>query len=147
MEIACGGKNEREGPAGMAGKGGRMFRSVSCVVALVALAGCATATDPAVKPGDPAYVALQRHDWQAASVALKTVMAAHPHDPYVQLDLGLAYQMSGRMDLAEPLYRAAMIDGRGVMPAATATDRTAGMSLDQIACENLKAGLQNANAC
>jgi len=124
-----------------------MFRNFYCVVGLIAVAGCATTPDPAIKPGDPAYVALQRHDWQGAEVALKAVVSAHPHDPYAQLDLAFAYQMTGRMDLAEPLYRAAMVDGRGVMPATTASDRTAGMSLDQIACENLKAGLQNANAC
>ncbi|HEY8698186.1 MAG TPA: hypothetical protein VIM02_11235 [Rhizomicrobium sp.] len=113
-------------------------------VVVLGLAGCA---ETVVTPGDPGFVALSNGDYEKARDAFVVEYAAHPNDPFVQLDLGLAYQNLGRMDLAEPLYRQVMVDGRGVVPMTTTTNQSAGMPLDQIACRNLKVGLHNPNAC
>ncbi len=71
----------------------------------------------------------------------------HPNDPLVQLDLGLSYQKLGRMDLAEPLYREAMVGGTNIIPDVTTTDQSRGLTVAVIACNNLKFGLQDAGAC
>jgi hypothetical protein len=122
--------------------------SRSCAAAALLLAGCAASGPPAgISPSDPGYLALERGDYEAAKVAFTAELASHPNNPYIQLDLALAQQKTGHMDLAEPLYRAVLVTGRGVYPSAITTDTAAGMSLDQIACENLRAGLGNPKAC
>lgn len=123
---------------------------LSCAAAgaALALSACASnGSQPAVTPSDPGYVALERGDYETARAAFTKEVAAHPNDPYLQLNLALADQMTGHMDQAEPLYRAVLASGRGLYPGAITTDGAAGMSLDQIACQNLRAGLRNPNAC
>jgi len=118
---------------------------------LILLAGCAsnpndgnqTASDdpPVVSTNEPGFVALMNGDNATAAVDMQADEAKHPNDPYAQLDLGLAYQREGRMDLAEPQYRRAMADGEHAMPVQTTTEWSKGMSVAQIACENLSIGL------
>lgn len=109
---------------------------------LVLLAGCTSGTpaDP-VSSQTPGFIALQKGDNATAVKDLKADNANTPHSAYDELDLGLAYQRQGRMDLAEPLYRRAMTDGNNVKPTATTTQWSKDMTVSQIACENLSIGL------
>jgi len=122
---------------------------------LVLLAGCAsnpssssTSTDSTttaqadpVNANTPGFIALENGDNATAVADLQADSAQHPRSPYDELDLGLAYQREGRMDRAEPLYRQAMVDGTDTHPALTTTEWSKGMTVAQIACENLSIGL------
>jgi hypothetical protein len=90
---------------------------------------------------------LQTGNYVAARDELAPLQAESPHDPYLELDLGWAYQNLGRMDLAEPLYRGALTDGRNIVPAQTTNPDFQGKTIAEIACANLKAGLNNPSAC
>jgi hypothetical protein len=115
------------------------------VVALgVALSRCAS---PGVNAVDPGFSALLAKDYATARDDFLPEQARYPHDPYLQLDLGLAYQGLGQMDLAEPLYRQAMIDGKNAIPVTTTNPDDAGKTIATIACENLKVGLSAPTAC
>jgi len=109
---------------------------------LVLLSGCVAAVpgDP-VSSQTPGFVALQKGDNATAVADLSVDNANTPHSPYDELDLGLAYQRQGRMDLAEPLYRQAMTDGNDTHPSITTTQWSKNMTVGQIACENLSIGL------
>jgi len=117
-----------------------IFGLGTAVGALVLLAACSTA-------GDPGYDALAQGDYVKARDILAPAQAQAPHDPYLQLDLGWAYQNLGRMDMAEPLYRGAMVDGQSAVAVRTTNPDQAGKTVAMIACENLRAGLNNAGAC
>jgi len=109
---------------------------------LVLLAGCSSGTpaDP-VSSQTPGFVALENGQNGTATKDLRADNANTPHSAYDELDLGLAYQRQGRMDLAEPLYRRAMADGHDVHPSVTTTQWSKDMTVEQIACENLIIGL------
>jgi hypothetical protein len=96
---------------------------------------------------DPGYRALDAGDYGKARDVFAPAQAESPHDPYLQLDLGLAYQGLGQMNMAEPLYRQVLVDGRGVIPAVTTNPADAGRDLAYIACQNLRVGLKSNSAC
>jgi hypothetical protein len=121
------------------------FRIAALMVIAVATAGCSESVG--VDPNSQAYKALDAHDYAAARSAFASDYAKNPHDPFVELNLGAAYQNLGRMDLAEPFYRGVMADGKGIKPEATTNPSDAGKTLDQIACTNLRMGLGNPSAC
>jgi outer membrane protein OmpA-like peptidoglycan-associated protein len=100
-----------------------------------------------VHVSDGAYQDLKDGRWDRARDGFVDALARHPDDPLVKLDLGLSYQKLGRMDLAEPLYRDAMISGTQLVPDVTTTDESRGLTVAVIACDNLKYGLQDSNAC
>lgn len=95
----------------------------------------------------PGYEELAQGNYAAARDELAPLQAESPHDPYLELNLGWAYQNLGRMDLAEPLYRGALADGQNVLPAQTTNPAFQGKSVADIACANLRAGLNNPGAC
>ncbi len=130
----------------------RMIAIKALPLTLVLLAGCASnqsssnSTDTAsagdpVNANTPGFIALENGDNATAIRDLQADNAQMPHSPYDELDLGLAYQRVGRMDKAEPLYRQAMIDGTDTHPTQTTTEWSKGMTVAQIACENLSIGL------
>ena len=112
----------------------------SLMAAGLVLAACATAADPG-------YDALAQGNYAKARDLLAPEQAQSPHDPYLELDLGWAYQNLGRMDLAEPLYRGAMADGGAAVAVEVSNPGSQGKTVATIACENLRAGLNNPNAC
>lgn len=93
------------------------------------------------------YKDLKAGHYNEARDGFSQDFAKYPDDPYVQLDLGLSYQMLGRMDQAEPLYRKALVGGGNITPADTTTKQSLGLNIASIACDNLKAGLKDPNAC
>jgi hypothetical protein len=124
----------------------RFSKRVIPISALAALmAGCATGSS--VTALDPGFQALSSGDYSKARDAFAAAQARSPNDPYLQLDLGTAYQGMGRMDLAEPLYRQVLVDGTNVVPAVTTNPGDVGKSLATIACENLRLGLNTDPGC
>jgi tetratricopeptide (TPR) repeat protein len=122
------------------------FGVMICIAALaVSAAGCSQ--NVGVDPSGQAYKALDAHDYGAAREAFAAAYAKDPHDPFVELDLGVAYQNLGRMDLAEPFYRGVIADGKGIKPVTTTNPSDAGKTLDQIACTNLRLGLNTDAGC
>ena len=113
--------------------------SATIVCTAVLFAGCAES--------NVGFNDLQKGDYAAARDQLAPLQAESPHDPYLELNLGWAYQNLGRMDLAEPLYRGALIDGRNIVPAQTTKPDFRGKTIAEIACANLRAGLNNPSAC
>jgi hypothetical protein len=51
----------------------------------------------------------------------------------VELNLAVSYQYLGRMDLAEPVYRGLLVEGRGVVPSTTMNATDSGKSLAEFA--------------
>ncbi len=94
-----------------------------------------------------AYQALTSGASSQAASDMASSGATTTRDPYFELDFGLTYQNAGRMDLAEPLYRAAIVDGGNVIPAFTTNSNDRGKTIAQIACENLRIGYQADNVC
>lgn len=91
---------------------------------------------------EQAFLALNAGDYAKARDLLVPLQAANPHDPYLELNLAVAYENLGHRDLAEPLYRSVLVDGRGVMPGDTTNPGDANKSLAGIACTNLMHGLK-----
>jgi tetratricopeptide (TPR) repeat protein len=116
-----------------------LFSAVLPIVALTPLAACTEKS--------AGYEDLAKGDYATARDELAPLAAQAPHDPYLELNLGWAYQNLGRMDLAEPLYRGAIADGRNVVPAETTNPDFQGKPIAAIACANLRAGLNNPAAC
>jgi hypothetical protein len=108
------------------------------------VSGCET---PGVDSVDPGFVALQAGDFARARDAFLPQHAKYPHDPYIELDLGLAYQGLGQMAEAGALYRDAMIDGRNAVPVTTTNPKDAGRTISEIACEDLKVASNLPDAC
>jgi Tfp pilus assembly protein PilF len=107
------------------------------------MAGCADQT-AGVSADDPGYVALQAKDYARARDAFSAALARKPHDPWIELDLGLSYQGLGQMDKAVPLYRQVLVDGKGVVPGTTTNNSSeGGRDLASIACDNLRLGGQS----
>ncbi|MGD0191524.1 MAG: hypothetical protein ABSD74_12355 [Rhizomicrobium sp.] len=105
----------------------------------LALAGCGT-PGASVTPDDPGFKAIATGDYSSSENEFQSELAKQPHDAYLELDLGVAYQNLGRLDLAEVVYREAMVDGKNVVPPYTTYPRDAGKSIAEIACENIAIG-------
>ena len=117
--------------------------AVFAAVAAVS-AGCGTV---GVSPTSDGYKALAAGDYAQARDIFAAENAREPHNPFVELDLAAAYQNLGRMDLAEPLYRAVLVDGKGIPTEAATVSSDSGLTLAAIACTNLRQGLQNNSVC
>ncbi|MCA3255978.1 MAG: OmpA family protein [Alphaproteobacteria bacterium] len=99
-----------------------------------------------VTPKHPGFKALLANDLEDARAYLTEAAERQPNDAFAELNLGAVYQRLGRMDLAEPLFREAMTHGRGLMPVAWTNEPQRGMTVEQVACDNLKNGLPPAPA-
>jgi outer membrane protein OmpA-like peptidoglycan-associated protein len=115
------------------------------ICAGMALSGCQSGPGASVTADDPGFQALGSGDYQKARDEFEAENTKTPHDPYVELDLAVAYQQLGRMDLAEALYRQAMVDGKDVYPSVTTFDRDKGKSIADIGCENISIGFKSDN--
>jgi outer membrane protein OmpA-like peptidoglycan-associated protein len=94
-----------------------------------------------VTPKHPGFRALVANDLETARTYLIEAAERQPNDAYAELNLGAVYQRLGRMDLAEPLLREAMTHGRGLMPIAWTDEAQRGLTVEQVACNNLRIGL------
>ena len=91
----------------------RMGRWLPILSIGMALASCGT-PGASVTPDDPGFKAIASGDYSSAQNEFQGEAAKNPHDPYLELDLAVAYQNTGRFDLAEVLYRQAITDGKNV---------------------------------
>jgi outer membrane protein OmpA-like peptidoglycan-associated protein len=116
------------------------LRRLGPVLALgFVLAGChSSGSSISINSDSDGYKALVAGDYAKSRSEFEPMLAKTSHDPYVELDLAVAYQGLGRMDLAEPLYRQAMIDGKDVHPAVAQFARDQGKSIAEVGCENIE---------
>ena len=105
----------------------------------LALAGCSS-DDPGA-PGRMAYrqgfEALDAGDYDKAVQYLTDAQRLRPDDPYVALNLGVAYQAQGKNDEARAAYEKAIETGKGVVPVRVTDPRASGKSVAEIAADNL----------
>jgi outer membrane protein OmpA-like peptidoglycan-associated protein len=90
---------------------------------------------------NPGYDLFNGGEFDRARATLQSGNSATPNDAYIQLDLGATYQRQGRMDLAVPLYRQAMVNGHDVVATRVSMPKLQGQTIEQIACYNLSIGL------
>jgi hypothetical protein len=119
---------------------------VPFLAAAVVVAGCGSMPASQDSSGE-GYKALSAGDYAKARDVFATMHAKDPHDPFAELNLAVSQQNLGRMDLAEPLYRGVLVDGKGVVPGVTTRATDTGKTLSDIACTNLRLGTKNPNAC
>src|SRR6185312_4934270 len=84
------------------------------------------------------FAALQSGDNVAARDYLEQSHSAAPSDPYEEENLAAAYQNTGELDKALPLYRHVLVSGEDVRPIFTTRPEVEGMSMAEIARWNLK---------
>jgi Flp pilus assembly protein TadD len=118
-----------------------MSRAWTAAAAFLLLAGCG-----GDKP-DPAqqlkldyrigFEALQQHDFAKAVQYLEDAATLEPGDPYVQLNLGVAYQNLGQLDKARAAYEQAAAAGKGVRPARVTDPHYAGRTVEELARDDL----------
>lgn len=111
---------------------------------LVALAGCG---DGKLSPLETAaafklayrlgFEALQAQDYAAAEQHLSEAAQLDPDDPYVELNLGVAYQRLGELDKARTAYEHAAATGEAVKPVRVTDPRYSGRSVADLARDNL----------
>jgi|HubBroStandDraft_1064217.scaffolds.fasta_scaffold00087_35 Tfp pilus assembly protein PilF len=108
---------------------------------LLGLAGCGDHTpDPALtvkldyRQGVEAIAA---HDFAAAERHLAAAAQLAPDDPYVALNLGVAYQNLGELEKARAAYRHAVEIGEGVKPVRVTDPHYAGRTVADLARDNL----------
>ncbi|MBP7337849.1 OmpA family protein [Niveispirillum sp.] len=107
-------------------------------IGLLLLAGC---TGSNVSSSSPGYVALKAGNYAESTRLLEASNIKWPNSPIDELNLGASYQSQGRMDLAEPFLRRAMTHGHGLMPTETTRAWAKGMTVEEVACQNLALGL------
>lgn len=98
-----------------------------------------------VTSSSPGYVALKAGDFDKSTRLLEASNIKWPNSPYDELNLGASYQSQGRMDLAEPFLRRAMTHGHGMVPTHSTQPWARGMTIEEVACQNLALGLAPAS--
>jgi outer membrane protein OmpA-like peptidoglycan-associated protein len=102
-----------------------------------------TETVPTDSTGKPSvftdgFAALQNGDNLKARQDLEQSYRANPSDPYDEENLAAAYQNTGELGKALPLYRDVIANGNDDQTMFTTRSEVAGMSLAEIARWNLK---------
>jgi Flp pilus assembly protein TadD len=108
-------------------------------VLLLVLAGCADdhpedALKLAYRQG---VEAIQAQDFADAARYLGEASRLAPDDPFVALNLGVAYQNLGELDKARAAYQHAADTGEKVKPVRVTDPRYAGRSVADLARDNL----------
>ncbi len=108
--------------------------------AVLLVAGCNDGPDPAEQlklDYRIGFEALQQHDFARAAQALGEAAKLDPGDPYVLLNLGVAYQRLGELDKARAAYEGAAKSGEGVRPARVTDPHYSGRTVAELARDNL----------
>jgi tetratricopeptide (TPR) repeat protein len=113
-------------------------------VALILIAACHAEGKPdpvalGYQAQQRGLAALQREDYTAAEQAFLEAAWWSPDDAYTQLDLGVAEQRLGRFAAAREAYQRAEELGQHVMPLDVTNPRYGGLTVAQLANENMAA--------
>jgi Tfp pilus assembly protein PilF len=114
--------------------------SLLALGAMLLVAGCSDEPDPAEQlklDYRIGFEALQQHDFARAAQALGEAAQLDPGDPYVLLNLGVAYQRLGEFDKARAAYEGAVKSGEGVRPARVTDPHYSGRTVAELARDNL----------
>ena len=82
--------------------------AIAGTLALGLLAGCTSPTPRA----DDGWAMLVAQDYAGARAYYEQAVAANPDDPYVHLNLGVAYEKLGDKERAAQHYRVALANGQ-----------------------------------
>jgi Flp pilus assembly protein TadD len=107
-------------------------------------AGCGSI---GVDPASDGYKALEAGEYAKARDYFWAMYSKNPDDPFVELNLAVAYDGLGRMDLAEPFYRQVLDNGRNIAAPATRNADNKNKTLADIACTDLRRDLQDLANC
>jgi Flp pilus assembly protein TadD len=119
------------------------MRWLSCTSAalLLMLAGCGDdKPDPAATAELDyrlGFQAIEAHDFAKAAELLSEAAALTPDDPYIQLNLGVAYQNLGQLDKARAAYQHAVETGKDLRPARVTDPHYVARSVADLARDNL----------
>ncbi len=120
------------------------MRRLLAGVALILLAACHSEGKPdpvalGYQAQQRGVAALQREDYTMAEQAFLEAAWWSPDDAYTQLDLGVAEQHLGRFAAAREAYQRAAALGQHVMPLDVTDPRYGGLTVAQLASENMAA--------
>jgi Flp pilus assembly protein TadD len=117
------------------------MRTAFLATALLLLSGCGDASPDPVEAAKLAYrhgvEAIRAGDFAAAERALGEAARLEPDDAYVLLNLGVAYQNLGKIDLARAAYRHAADTGEQIKPVRVTDPHYAGRTVAELARDNL----------
>jgi outer membrane protein OmpA-like peptidoglycan-associated protein len=91
------------------------------------------------------FTAMARGDDAAARRDFAISDAAAPSDPYEQLNMAAAYQNTGAMNRAVPLYRQVIAANTHIVASSTTQPADQGLTLEQIAQRNCEKGGLDSN--
>ena len=116
-----------------------MFRLavLSVMVGGLLLSGCTWQTEAL----DDGWTMIVEEDYGSARAHYKSMLADDPNNPYVNLNLGVAYEETGENELAAKHYQVALANGDDARVGEVAQDGNVAprnTSVEQIAEENLR---------
>jgi len=126
------------------------FAAAFVAIGLAAgLGGCTTTQDDQQKPqssetgqtggGTDGIAAYQATDYNRAEKIFTAKNQASAGNPYTQFNLADTYLAQGRRDEAIALYRQVAVTGHGVVPGKLYEAHKDGATLQDAACDHLKA--------
>lgn len=113
----------------------KFYSTILAASFLIALAGCAGGGPSA--EATSGYNALKAGNYAKARTDLEKAYAKAPNDPYVQLNLGAAYQNTGEMAKARDLFTKVLVSGKNEVATDSSDPNKTGQTLAQIAQANL----------
>ncbi|MGB8841253.1 MAG: tetratricopeptide repeat protein [Aliidongia sp.] len=117
------------------------MRSAFLTAILLVVTGCGDAAPDPAEMAKLAYrhgiEAIEAHDFAAAERYLVEAAGQEPDDPYILLNLGVAYQNLGKLDEARAAYRHAAETGEHLKPVRVTDPHYAGRSIADLARDNL----------
>ncbi len=114
----------------------RRLAVVGAMVAGLVLAGCSTQGDAL----DDGWSMIAAQDYGAARAHYQSMLAENPNDPYVNLNLGVAYEETGDNEMAAKHYQVAVANGKEAWIQEVAQDGNVApreTTVAKIAQENL----------
>ena len=97
----------------------RRLAVVGAMMAGLVLSGCTVGQGEGLDNG---WSMITAQDYAAAQAHYQGMLAEDPNNPYVNLNLGVAYEEIGDNEMAAKHYRAAVANGKGELIQEVAQD-------------------------